>query len=123
MDHALKRLQKMLNDLSEWGKTCGLKFNPEKSVAVVFSRRRKEPPFSLSIDGKDIAYQTEVKYLGVTLDSKLHWTKHIEEKLTKTKKYLGKIARLPCLSSRERGERKTIALSYLSPSHVLYLVH
>ena len=92
MDHALKRLQKMLDDLTQWGKTCGLKFNPEKSVAVVFSRRRKQPPFHLKIDGGNIEYKTEVKYLGVTLDSKLHWNTHINEKLDKTKKYLGKIS-------------------------------
>ena len=92
LDHALKRLQKMLDDLTKWGETCGLKFNPEKSVAVIFTRRQKKPPFKLKIDGKEIEFKTEVKYLGVTLDSKLHWNKHIEEKLTKTKKYLGQIA-------------------------------
>ena len=92
LDHALKRLQRMLNDLTAWGKTCGLRFNPEKSVAIIFSRRRKTPPFALKIDGGEIEYKSEVKYLGVTLDSKMHWTTHINEKLTKTKKYLGKIA-------------------------------
>ena len=82
----------MLDDLSEWGKTCGLKFNPEKSVAVIFTRRRKQPPFPLRIDGKDIEFKSEVKYLGVTLDSKLHWGVHIEEKITKAKRYLSKVA-------------------------------
>ena len=94
LDHALKRLQKMLDDLSAWGKTCGLRFNPEKSVAVIFTRRRKIPPFRLKIDGGEIQYKSEVKYLGVTLDSKLHWTPHINEKLTKAKKYLGKVAHM-----------------------------
>ena len=94
LDHALKRLQKMLNELTEWGRKCGLKFNPEKSVAVVFTRRRKQPPFKLKIDGGEIEYKSQVKYLGVTLDSKLHWTPHLEEKLTKTKKYLGKVANM-----------------------------
>ena len=61
LDHALKRLQKMLDDLTEWGRSCGLKLNPDKSVAVVFSRRGKSPPFALKIDGKEIQYQTEVK--------------------------------------------------------------
>ena len=91
LDHALKRLQKMLNELTEWGKSCGLRFNPEKSVAVVFSRRRKQPPFKLKIDGNEIEYKKEVKYLGVTLDSKLHWTPHIGERISKAKRYLGKI--------------------------------
>ena len=27
LEHALKRLQRMLDDLTEWGKSCGLKFN------------------------------------------------------------------------------------------------
>ena len=92
LDHALKRLQKMLDDLTRWGERCGLKFNPEKSIAVVFTRRNKKPPFALKIDGREIEYKLEVKYLGVTLDSKLHWNKHIEEKLSKTKKYLTQVA-------------------------------
>ena len=37
LDHALKRLQKMLDDLTTWGRECGLHFNPEKSIAVVLS--------------------------------------------------------------------------------------
>ena len=94
LDHALKKLQKMLDELSAWGKTCGLKFNPDKSVAVVFTRRRKIPPFNLKIDGKDIEYKKEVKYLGITLDSKLHWTKHIEDKIAKTKRFLHCIAQI-----------------------------
>ena len=92
LDHAIGRLQKVLDSLSAWGKTCGLHFNPEKSVAVLFTRRRKVPPRPLYIDGKEIKYQQEVKYLGVTLDSKLYWNKHIDEKVEKAKKYLHQIA-------------------------------
>ena len=94
LDHALKRLQKMLDELVAWGKTCGLSFNPDKSVVVVFSRRRKIPPFKLKMEGKEIEFQTEVKYLGITLDSKLHWNAHINDKIAKTKRYLGKIANM-----------------------------
>ena len=94
LDHALKRLQKMLNELTEWGRSCGLKFNPEKSIAVIFTRRRKQPPFALTIDGKEIEFKQEVKYLGITLDSKLHWTKHINDKIKRTKRYVSHIAQI-----------------------------
>ena len=82
----------MLNELTEWGKTCGLTFNPEKSVVVIFTRRRKKPPFQLKIDGKPIEFSNSVRYLGVTLDSKLHWTPHIEDKITKAKRFLQGVA-------------------------------
>ena len=61
---------------------------------MVFSRRRKLPPFRLKLDGGEIEFRNEVKYLGVTLDSKLHWTPHITEKISNTKKYLAKIAHI-----------------------------
>ena len=94
LDHALKRLQKMLDELTAWGKTCGLKFNAEKSIAVIFTRRRKQPPFALKIDGSEIPFRQEVKYLGITLDSKLYWTKHITEKISKAKRFLNHVAQI-----------------------------
>ena len=84
----------MLNELTAWGKSCGLAFNPEKSIAVVFTRRRKVPPFHLKIDGKEIKFESQVKYLGVTLDSKLHWTPHVNEKILKSKRYLSNISNM-----------------------------
>ena len=94
LDHAISRLQKMLDSLTAWGKRCGLRFNPEKSVAVVFSRRRKLPPRALQIDGKDIPYKQEAKYLGVTLDSKLLWNTHINDKIAKAKKFIYNVANI-----------------------------
>ena len=92
LDHAIIRLQKMLDELTAWGKTCGLNFNPDKSVAVVFSRRHKMPPRPLYIDGRAIEYRNEVKYLGITLDKKLHWTPHINDKISKAKKFITQVA-------------------------------
>ena len=86
------KLQIMLNELTAWGRTCGLRFNPQKSVAVHFTRRRNTSPGRLVIDGKVVDYASTVKYLGVHLDKKLHWQAHILDKLTKAKRHLYAIA-------------------------------
>ena len=112
LDHALRRLQKMLDSLTAWGKRCGLRFNPDKSVAVVFTRRRKSPNINLRIDGRDIPFKTEVKYLGVTLDSKLYWTKHIEDRINKGKKAMHAVA---CITRKNWGPKPSLMRwAYLS---------
>ena len=40
-DYVIKKLQRMLDELTAWGKTCGLVFNPTKTAVVHFSRKRK----------------------------------------------------------------------------------
>ena len=37
----MKKMQQMLNELANWGRSCGLRFNPTKSAAVFFTRRKK----------------------------------------------------------------------------------
>lgn len=73
----------MLDKLTEWGRNRGLEFNPQKTEVVMFSRRNKNPPFKLEIDGAEIEYSDTVKYLGLVLDKKLSWQPHIEGKLCK----------------------------------------
>ena len=84
----------MLRELAEWGRGCGLSFNAEKTVAVLFTRKKKEPTHFIHFEGKILPYSTEVKYLGVELDSKLHWKTHIKNKLDKAKKLIMKISHI-----------------------------
>lgn len=46
----LTKLQRIINELTAWGKTCRLIFNPTKTVVVHFTRRRKLPPYKLTVD-------------------------------------------------------------------------
>ena len=44
------------------------------------------------MDGKVLPYSDSVVYLGVTLDKKLHWKKHINNKIAKAKARLMQLA-------------------------------
>ena len=92
-DELVVRMQEVLDELVEWGDSCNLHFNPEKTVAVGFTRARTHS-FSdaLTIHGQPVQYVDVVKYLGLYLDSKLNWSVHLDNKLKSTKKFLHKMA-------------------------------
>ena len=80
----------MLQNLTGWGRESGLRFNPEKTVAVLFTR--KDPTNFVCFEGKMLPYSDNVRYLGVDLDSKLHWKIHINNKIKLAKRALMSIA-------------------------------
>ena len=91
----VQELQHAINLAVAWGHKCGLKFSPEKSSAVLFHRKRKNPQLiSLQINQINIPYQTTTKYLGMTIDRKLNWSQHISQKskMAKSLLYLTKRA-------------------------------
>ena len=94
MDKAINKMQLMLDELTEMGDSCSLKFNPTKTVALIFSRKQITPLNNLSINSDKIAFSENVTYLGIDLDTKLYWRPHILNKLAKAKRYLLKIGNL-----------------------------
>ena len=67
------KLQTVINRLTAWGRTCGLTFNLVKTKVVFFTRTRVVPDKPIQVDGIDVPYTNEVKYLGLTLDSIQSW--------------------------------------------------
>ena len=90
----IRRIQRVLDRLVTWGATCGLKFNPEKTVVVNFSRKRDQLIPHLKIGDDYVPYSKEAIYLGIKLDHKLFWRKHMLDKIAKSKKYLMKMANI-----------------------------
>ena len=79
-------MQDKIDEATDWGAKCGLKFSAPKTIAVVFTRRRVQNPPTLTMGGVEITYSKSVRYLGVQLDSKLLWNEHIDQKIKVAKR-------------------------------------
>lgn len=74
--------------LNSWLDSHGLLFSYSKCKSVIFSRKRVIPPVTITIGDNVIDILPHVKFLGVFLDSKLSFKKHIEFILAKCEKNL-----------------------------------
>jgi hypothetical protein len=80
------------------GKTAGSELQPDQNGGSLFNRKSNHTPpeRTITMNGKDIPYSTECRYLGLTLDERLKWMLHFSKKmqiakglLFKTKNALG----------------------------------
>lgn len=91
-------MQLALKLVEEWCDRENLKVNPNKSTLIPFTRKIKlEKLKAPTLFGKELYFEKEVKYLGVTLDHKLNWNTHVSNIVNKgkisfmaTKRALGK---------------------------------
>ena len=75
-----KALEKVLN----WGETNGLVFNPEKTSVVRFTSSKKFSEWrKVMMKNKALEYETNMKYLGVILESRLNWRPHAYQRVSK----------------------------------------
>ena len=81
-------MNEALETVLDWGKTHGLVFNPSKTQAVRFSQCKKLTDWlrKLEMDGTEVEFQDEMKYLGVTLNRFLSWRPHVMSRIKKATK-------------------------------------
>lgn len=104
---ATKYLQKHLNLISEYTKTCRLKIYPTKPQAITFTRKYKIITENVHIDGHVIPWSGTVKYLRIILDSKLTWARAIEKRAYLAYSVLN---RLYSLIARNSNLKKSIKI-------------
>jgi hypothetical protein len=81
---ASHKLQNNLDAIQHWLSLWRLKANRSKSTHVTFTNRRETCPV-LYINNEPLPEAEDVKYLGIHLDKRLTWHKHISTK----QKHLG----------------------------------
>ena len=82
-----------LSIISKWAYQWKMSFNPEptkQAIEVIFSQKKQtnaHPP--LFFNGSIVPKVDAHKHLGLTLDSKLSFNKHITDKIKSTNKFIG----------------------------------
>jgi len=77
-------IQWSLHIVELWCAGLGLSVNPDKTVLVAFTRKRKLTGFfEPRLFGKTLKRSLSIKYLGVILDPRLTWKEHVDVKVKK----------------------------------------
>ena len=83
-------MQKIVPKLEDWGRKYGLVFNLSKTEVIIFSKAQRierKAPNKLIVGQQEIQFTRHAKYLGVTLDNKLLWNKHLVNITNRAKQF------------------------------------
>lgn len=80
--------------INGWLKTSDLRFAESKTEVVLFSKLRKQTTVKIEVGEQIIYSQSALKYLGVMIDKRLSFKKHIEGEATKVSSITVTISRI-----------------------------
>lgn len=104
-DQANKYIQRNITELEKYYNKWKIKINPTKTTLTHFTQRLRTCKNTITFDGHNIKKQDTVKYLGVTLDKKLNFNKHIENSVRKGKIILREV--FPLISNQSQLSKKS----------------
>jgi hypothetical protein len=81
----------VLEKVCKWAETSKLKFNPQKTQCVLFTKNYKFTAPNIHFTNHKLEISNSFKHLGLYLDSKLNWNKHCDYIRTKAYKILNKL--------------------------------
>ena len=87
------QLQEDLTRLEKWTETWGMKFNAGKCEVMSVTNKRSPFKNKYWLDGVCLQEKKKLKYLGLTIDNKISFSEHIEEKAKSSTTVLNMIRR------------------------------
>ena len=90
-DHHI--LQGDIQKLTDWSNKWQINFNTSKCHLLIITHKTKPSEFTYTISNQPISRVNSHPYLGVTIDAKLSWSKHIRSTASKSAKTLGLLKR------------------------------
>lgn len=119
IDHLQSAIERVDNFYRIWR----LKLNAAKTQCIYFTRRRKAsflPSIQLSLQGNDLEWAAHVRYLGITLDKKLTFARHIENTIERVNKYIRVFYSLINRRSSLSEKNKIILFKVIFQAIILY---
>ncbi|KAJ8914379.1 hypothetical protein NQ315_017469 [Exocentrus adspersus] len=111
-DQLIRVVNETLERIVSWMRDAGLELALHKTDAILVKGRRTWQGGQFRIGNVPISITTEVKYLGVWLDSNLSFSKHIQEAAGKAERAANALVRLmPNVGGPGMAKRKIIAAS------------
>lgn len=104
------RFQAAIGKLEKWCDTNQLHLNFEKCKIITFARQRNSVVLDYILYEKVVSRVNEIVDLGVTIDSKFSFDKHVEQIISKAKSKLGFLKRI-CWNMRDVYALKSIYCS------------
>jgi hypothetical protein len=98
VDTVARRLTSAITHLKKYFDRWRLKLNTAKTEAILFTKRRPLPPPVLRIEGQQLQWSSEVKYLGLHLTTSLTFTTQVRQAAHAA---LGVLARIFPLLARD----------------------
>ena len=69
--------QEALNEINTGYKELGLNYSPTKCKLMLSTAKQNVVPPNITLNGEQLEYVDEFKYLGVTITKNLFWDKHL----------------------------------------------
>ena len=84
-----EQLQRDLSNMVAWSNTWLLKFHPQKCIAMRVGNQTDPPQFLYNMEGHQLNYSACEKDLGVHIDNKLNFDRHISNAINKANRVMG----------------------------------
>jgi len=108
-------LQSDLDRLLQWSNTWRLRLNPVKCKFITFTLRTSPLVSCYTLDGHQLERYSQIRDLGVLLDSKLTFSHHVDATMAKANRMLGLLIRsmqMPNCPRQDRFDHKAVMCAF-----------
>ena len=117
----ITKVNEELSNISVWLKVNKLSLNVKKTHFLIFSNKREKfDTVEITIDDKVINQEHSTKFLGVFIDDKLNWKRHIEHISKKLSRGIGVLCKARKMLNL--CSLKTLYYSFIYP-YLMYCNH